>query len=221
MNKDHKLGETSLIIAAGMQRSASTWLYNAARAVLCSNPAIQENLSAGWVDDWDLLPHSRYCLIKTHTFEPTLVTRAQFLLYSYRDVRDVLASMKRKFNFTPTVENVGKLIYQHSQWIEKADFVMRYETMLGEKEPIIAALADLFGIENVEPASINEQLNALSYRSQGQKNPTYHNVNLYHQGHFTDGRHGSWVDTLDSSLVKQIEDKYRSWFDANDYPVES
>ncbi len=98
---------------------------------------------------------------------------------------------------------------------------MRYEMMLQDKEPFIRALAELFGISGVEPASIVKQLNALSYNSQGQKNPAYHKVNLYHKGYVIDRRQGSWAGTLGNALVRQIEDTYRSWFEANHYPIES
>lgn len=150
--------------------------------------------------------------------ESALISYARLSLYSYRDV---LASMKRKFGKEPSLEFAEVLIQQYNQWTEKADVVMRYETMLQDKEPFIRALAELFGISGVEPASIVEQLNALRYNNQGQKNPAYHKVNLYHKGHVTDGSQGSWVGTLDNALVKQIEGKYQSWFEANHYPIES
>jgi len=221
MTSNHSLGNNALIIAAGMPRSASTWLYNAARLVLCTNVEIDRNLSIGWIRDWARLRDTPYRLIKAHNFQPVFVERALFTLYSFRDLRDALASMKRGLDREPSVKLADALIKQYYQWSEKADVVVRYETMLENREQTIRALADLFGISGIAPVAIIEQLDSLAERSKEQKSRTYHNISLYHKHHITDGRHGSWVDTLDSSFVKHIEEKYRSWFEANGYSIEN
>jgi hypothetical protein len=219
MTRNHHLGNNALVIAAGMPRSASTWLYNAAQLVLSADPEIAGDLSVGWIRDWEHLRDTRYRLIKVHDFHPILVDRACFTLYSFRDLRDVLASMKRGLDREPSLKLADTLIRHYHQWREKADIVVRYETMLEAKESTIYALAGLFGISGIEPAAITKQLDSLAFRSKEQKSHTYDKITLYHWNHITDGRHGSWADTLDSTLVKHIEKKYRSWFEANGYPI--
>jgi hypothetical protein len=40
-----------IIFSAGMQRSGSTWLYNAARLLLTNSPLTREITSYGWIGD--------------------------------------------------------------------------------------------------------------------------------------------------------------------------
>ena len=87
-----------------------------------------------------------------------------------------------------------------------ADFVMRYETMLHDKE-------------NIDPVGITNSIEKLNYQSQGDKNEMYHKTNLYHSGHITDGRHGSWKGLIDTTLIQRIEEKHQGWFKKYDYPV--
>ena len=158
-------------------------------------------------------------LIKVHDFNKSLAGQSQYILYSFRDIRDVIASGIRKFGWVPSVEVADNLIIQHERWMNVADFVMRYETMLHDKENIIADLARLFDIKNVDPAGIVNSIEQLNYQSQGDKNEMYHKTNLYHSGHITDGRHGSWKGLIDPALIQKIEEKHQGWFKKYNYSV--
>ena len=63
------------------------------------------------------------------------------------------------------------------------------------------------------------EIKQLSFGTPGEKGAHYKKETLYHDGHITDGRHGSWKDDLDPEFVRQIEDKYHDWFVINDYPL--
>jgi len=211
--------DSALIIAAGMPRSASTWLYNAARLLLSSSPSISQQFSCGWIGDWENIPKKKYMLIKVHRYNESLVDQSKCILYSYRDIRDALASSFRKFGQVPSIEAADALVSQYEKWMNVANVVMRYESMLDDKESIITQLVHLFGMQNIDPARIVENIERISYQSQGSKNATYHNVNLYHRGHMTDGRHGSWKGLIDSNLLKQIEEKHQEWFEKCGYRI--
>jgi len=213
------LNDSALILAAGMQRSASTWLYNAARLLLTSSPSVAEQFSCGWIGDWEQIPKKNYMLIKVHDFNKSLVDHSKYILYSFRDIRDVIASGIRKFGWVPSEKVADNLIIQHERWMKEADLVMRYETMLHNKESIINDLARLFDIKNVDPAGIANSIEELNYQSQGDKNDMYHKTNLYHSGHITDGRHGSWKGLIDTALIQKIEEKHQEWFIKNNYTV--
>jgi hypothetical protein len=213
------LNDSALILAAGMQRSASTWLYNAARLLLTSSPSVAEQFSCGWIGDWKQIPKKNYMLIKVHDFNKSFADQSKCILYSFRDIRDVLASGIRKFGWIPSLEAADNIIIQHEQWMNVADLVMRYETMLQDKENIITDLARLFDIKNVDPAGIANSIEQLNYQSQGDKNEMYHKTNLYHSGHITDGRHGSWKGLIDLDLIQKIEEKHQGWFKKYNYPV--
>ena len=90
------LNDSALILAAGMQRSASAWLYNAARLLLTSSPSVAEQFSCGWIGDWEQIPKKNYMLIKVHDFNKSLAGQSKCILYSFRDIRDVIASGIKK-----------------------------------------------------------------------------------------------------------------------------
>lgn len=206
-----KQEEVFLYLSGGMQRSGSTWLYNIIRLTLLASPSIKENLYSGWSGN-KIVPE-KHILLKIHSFNKNLVNLACFTAYSYRDIRDALASAKRKFNITPSMELCERWIVQHNEWIKKADIVMRYEDMLDNKLPIVNEIIDKLGIKEAISEEIIEQAKKLSHASEGQKKEGkgYNLTNLYHPGHKTDGRHGSWKETLNPKLVSAIESKHYKW----------
>ncbi|MDQ7787568.1 MAG: hypothetical protein RDU01_08160 [Thermodesulfovibrionales bacterium] len=210
-----------LILSAGMQRSGSTWLYNATRLLLMNSPFTREISSFGWIGDLSKLPQKRIMLIKIHDFNENLVRLdlPKIILYSYRDVRDALASSKRKWNQEPSLELADKLIQNDHQWRRYADFIMRYESMISDQYTTLTELAGILKINNADIQEIISQIEALRYENAGNKNSLYHMENLLHQGHITDGRHGSWKGFLDDKLLDQIERKHHEWFLRNNYPV--
>jgi hypothetical protein len=221
MSKGQFPGNSALILATGMRRSASTWLYNAARLLLCSSPAVSQSFNCGWIGDWNNLQKKKFMLIKAHDYDQRLVDDSNFILYSYRDLRDAIASGFRKFGWAPTIEVADEMVRQHELWMDSADFVMRYESMLLEKEDTVTRLARALDIHDVEPAGIVRTIEELNYLNQGTKNDLYHYTNLYHRGHITDGRHGSWKNVLDENYVKAITEKHRGWFEKHGYSLDS
>lgn len=226
-----------LILSAGMPRSGSTWLYNAARLLLIEKMGGQEQLSCGWIDDISTLPTREIMLIKIHDFDKTWVEKASLILYSFRDVRDALASAKRKFGLDVKLEHAGEYISHGEQWRNVADFIMRYEDMITNQAAVLTELGGVLGITH--NAAINNavnQLEGLSFSGGkkeqsgiigstaamlgfGKKKKSYNAENLLHEGHITDGRVGSWHAHLDPGLVREIEQKYSDWFKANGYDI--
>jgi hypothetical protein len=219
-----------LIISAGMARSASTWMYNAIRLLLDAHPDIAGNLGCGWLGDWNSIPKRKYRLIKMHEYDIVAVDLSRAVFYSYRDIRDAIASQQRKFGGTPNMSWADAYVQLHEQWMQKADFSMRYETMLQDQEGIIAGIAEVIGSGRAvppfppnimpEPARIVAELQRLNYEADGEKNGRYHKINLYHRDHITDGRIGSWQGSLDGQLASRITEKYRWWFDKYGYTTE-
>ncbi len=126
-----------LVIAAGMPRSASTWLYNVIRLALDSDPRHTGNFNAGWVGDWADIEQRDCMLMKVHDFNAVHSDAAKAVLYSYRDVRDAVASQYRKFGSVASMDLVGRYIEMHEQWMPRTDYAMRYETMLNGREAIL------------------------------------------------------------------------------------
>lgn len=206
-----------IILSAGMPRSGSTWLYNAARLLLgLKHP--ESDLSSGWVDDIDIIPKGKLLLLKIHTFDKIWLNRSSLILYSYRDVRDALASNKRKFGTEPTLHLAKRFIENDERWRSVSAYNLRYERIIAEPLIVLTELAEVLEISS-DCGIILEELNRLDYNDDGPKNDNYHMINLLHRNHITDGRHGSWRDTVDPYLLKDIELTYYEWFMKNGYSL--
>ena len=215
-----ELKNSSVILAAGMSRSASTWLYNAARLLVSGSPEQAKEFSCGWVGDLKTLPKKRIMLIKLHGFDQRLVDLADKIVYSHRDIRDSLASSERKFGHAPSMERADRLVRLHEQWIGVADFVMGYEAMQSNKVNTVVQLAGALQIENFDSRAIVDEIDQLDYSSPGPKNRYYHEVNLLHAGHFTNGGNGVWRSSGKDELFREIEKKHLRRFEQTaDSPV--
>jgi hypothetical protein len=230
MRKLHKMAKRSLfcleyllysrrcpvVLSAGMPRSGSTWLYNAARLLLRRRHG--DALGCGWIGDWRSLPRKPAMLLKIHEIDPFTVKRASVILYSYRDLRDALASNKRKFATEPTLGLARQWLAQDQHWRGVADFTLRYETMLEDPEAALSDLADVLKVKDAPVAEFARELSGLNARV-GARRDSYQPETLIHPGHITDGRHMTWQAYLSGGLVRQIEEEFREWFVANGYPL--
>lgn len=207
-----------LILASGMPRSGSTWLYNAVRLMLEKSSIYPTPKNSGWIGDLRQLYPDSSCLIKIHDFEEDLVSKANLIVYSYRDVRDALASSVRMFQSAADIDKVNHWIQNDMNWKAHAHFVMKYEDFILSPRSELEKLAAVIGYSE-SIVELEHNLGSLNYNSQGEKNRRYHTLNLFHKEHITDGRHGSWSKNLPNSLVDEIEDTYSDWLRSNNYPL--
>jgi hypothetical protein len=205
-----------VILSAGMPRSGSTWLFNAARLLLRRRHG--DSLSSGWIGDWRSLPKKPAMLLRIDEFDPFPVKRAKVILYSYRDLREALASYKRKSTMQPTLALARQWLDHDQHWRSLADFTLRYETMLDDPA---AALSDLAHVLEVKDAPVEDLIRELSglHSRVGARRESSHAEILLHPGHMTDGRHMTWHAYLSGVLVRQVEEEFREWFVGNGYPL--
>jgi len=214
-----------LILSAGMERSASTWLYNVIRFLIQKSEHFSGDISFGWIDDVSSLVelsskgNDSTLVVKVHQYNEELADKAHFIFYSYRDLRDVLASLKRKFNTEPTNGLAKSLIKKDKLWCDLANYSMRYENMLIDKTNEVENIARCLGINDVKAEVILAQLDELSYESNGQRNNVYNQDNLFHKGHITDGKVGSWQNELSVGFVAELTTQHKAWFVKNSYSV--
>ena len=209
---------SSIILSAGMPRSGSTWLFNAARLLLQQNG----DLGSGWIGDWARLPRRPSMLLKVHDHDPFLARHARVILYSYRDIRDALASSKRKFQTEPTLELARHWLASDQQWRARAAFTLRYESMIADPVQAVAELAQALRLPHVNPELIQRQLMEVDYQPLRATGPAeYDGETLLHPGHISDGRHGTWNQWLSPMLTRQLEVECGEWLTNNDYPVGS
>jgi len=195
-----------LVINAGMPRSGSSWLYNAMRLLLEAS-TLPGEFSHYWIAD--LTPDTKLTpvtLIKVHSYHPLLAGRAAAIVYSYRDVRDALASRAR---FTGTAQVVGEASYyvRHDRrWRERANCVVRYEDLRADADGVVRAVAKALGAETVDFAAIKASLAGVSEEYRRSK-------------HITHGGSGTWQASLSPEVVAAIERRHRDWLVENRYPV--
>ncbi len=208
-----------LVLSAGMQRSASTWLYNVIRLLIIESNEYDDNFICGWIDDVHRSSDYNSLLIKLHTFDQSLASNANLIFYCYRDLRDVLASSNRKFGTTPTINQADSIIQQYYLWQDASSYTMRYENMILNPLLEIQNIANTLNIKDVDLKQVQSRLLLLSYSSEGEKTDSYNKSNLLHNGHITDGRPSSWHNELNTELSELIYLKHESWFKENNYTL--
>ncbi|MHA1696288.1 MAG: sulfotransferase domain-containing protein [Candidatus Helarchaeota archaeon] len=212
INKNSKI-----IISAGMPRSASTWLFNVIRILLNNYSNI--DFDSGWISDINCSHKHDYLLIKTHHFNPIITKRAFIIFYSFRDIRDVLASKKRMFKIEPSFLEAKNLINADKKWKAMANYTMRYESMIESPNQEIKKIANILNIQNINIKKILDDLSTENYNSGISKNKHFNYKNLYHKNHITNGKYGTWNKQVDKKLIKNIEKKYSNWFIDNKYSL--
>lgn len=205
-----------LVVSAGMPRSGSTWLYNVARLALQAQHGAGA-VAAGWIGDRDRLPAAPVLLLKVHDFDAALAAGAWRVLWSYRDLRDVLASLQRKFGTPATEAGADHFVVQHGHWRVRAAHAMRYESMLADPEAEVQAVCRSLEVDPSHAAGVLHATQRLGYDTEGTRNDRYHETTLYHRGHVTDGRHGAWRDTLPAGLAAAVSRRHAAWLQAHGY----
>jgi hypothetical protein len=139
-----------IILSGGMPRSGSTWLFNVIRLLLQTIRPEPRKFECGWIDDLEISKKHPRRLIKLHDYRSDLVERASFIAYSFRDIRDAIASAKRKFNRIPDLSYAKYLIEQDHQWRNASNYVMKYEDMITDPRAEICKLSLLLGANYVD-----------------------------------------------------------------------
>ncbi len=199
-----------------MPRSGSTWLYNVARLALQAQHGATA-VAAGWIGDRGRLPTAPVQLLKVHDFDAGLAAGAWRVLWSYRDLRDVLASLQRKFGTPATLAGADHFVAQHGLWQPLAVHAMRYESMLQDPEAEVRAVCRALEVDPVHADAVLRGSQGLGYDSDGPRNDTYHETTLYHRGHVTDGRHGAWRGTLPRELAAALAQRHAGWLREHGY----
>jgi hypothetical protein len=211
-----------IYICAGMNRSGSTWLYNAVRLTLTR--ANIKGLDGGWVTQKEKLLTQENSLVKTHLFDAELAATGGIVVTSHRDLRDVAASLRRKFQVPSIMEKLREAVEHHARWAPLAVYDLRYENLLtdkmGELRRVAASLSlPAAMVANLPYDAILQEIEGEKFSNERLATEGHDKVNLLHEGHITDGRHGSWTNTLTAEEVAEIEKEFRPWLTARKYLV--
>jgi len=209
-----------IYVCAGMYRSGSTWLYNAVRLIL--RHVGTPGLAAGVIGERERLLAHANTVIKVHAFDADLASRKSIALTSHRDLRDIAASLVRKFGTNSPLASLRENVDHHARWARVAAYDLRYEDLLTDKPGQVERLAGALRIPAAALAALDygaiaQEVEAEQFDERRSTPERYDAVNLLHEGHVTDGRHGSWEGTLPAALVRAIEREFRPWLAARGY----
>ena len=223
-----------------MHRSGSTLVWQITRQLLEGAPGLRnprgistEEYPAAAANPDDLL------MAKVH-FRPAL-DRGEFpdegarYLYTYRDPRDVVASLYRKGRYKPDDPDRGarpsRLIVRRELrgdefWTSKSDvWIGRYEDFRDDVPGLVRTLADYLGI-SVDDARVSTivaevDLAAQEERAKAARDRGVDDDLRVTSNHITDGREGAWRDTLTPEELVAIEAESARWLVEHGYAVET
>lgn len=192
-----------VILAAGMVRTGSTWLYNVLRyAYLNAGQRVYGCYASDYVTETQADVH----VVKIHNYDDELRRRADLIFTCWRDLRDVAASAVRKgwvtgdaADLVPYLRRI--LAMQYDAWEPCSDYEAMYP-MIADM-PLLAVrrllarldldsrfaepiLADLDKIGRIVQPGVNEE------------------TQLW-PDHITDGGVGTYARTLSQEAIRAVE----------------
>ena len=237
-----------IVISNGMLRSGSTLQYNVAACVLETAGALKRG---GFVGDFGkpevrakletLKAADGWTIIKTH--EPPL-ERAFYdervrVLFSYRDVRDIAASIRKKWRypFEQILSDIDAMIEIERQFGDIPNvLVQSYNTLYHKLPEATRDIAEFLGIAltpktlgaiaarntlgtDGKVEAINSGLINSLYRLFGLR--AYDDRTLLHHDHISSsrGRNGDWQNQFSPDEISTLNDRYINWLRAHSYLV--
>ena len=238
-----------LVVCNGMPRSGSTLQYNLVRGIIeITNNGSgrgffdpnQATDSYGQFQEWS--EDSDYHVIKTQTIFPgldqLLESRKSYICYTFRDLRDVAASLERRF------KGQGKDLYKILDDIVSEYYTIRgfpnlisvrYEEMTKDLEGAVSHMVQILGLspDPAEIASVAEEFSLSSAKKKIQRFELRYKIadvirkglakcgidympsffdskTLMHSGHIAPDN-SSREDYLSTDQIAHITDTYREW----------
>lgn len=229
-----------LLLVCGMHRSGSTLVWQIARQLVEGQPGLRnprgistEEYPAAAANPDELL------MAKVH-FRPAL-DRGDFpddgarYLYTYRDPRDVVASLFRKGRAKPEDPERGarnsRLIVRRELrgdefWTSRSNvWIGRYEDFRDDVPGLVRQLAGYLDVPvdeaRVTAIARDVDLAAQTERAKAAKEHGVDDDLRVTSNHITDGREGAWRDTLTSEELVAIEAEGARWLVEHGYTVET
>lgn len=239
-----------LVISNGMLRSGSTLQYNIARMVLEAHYDLKH---IGFMGDFakpktlarleNLRDQDRWSIIKTH--EPPLprdfYTDRVRVLFSYRDVRDIAASIRKKWDypFEKILSDVDAMVQIHAAFTDiPSVLVQPYDLLYLNMLTAIHQIASYIGVDvnDGEACGIADMLSVDSVRNkieQRSKNQFIHLLGKVigrfridrrtqmHENHISvsKGRGGDWINRFTAEEIAVIEHRYADWLNVHGYLI--
>jgi len=223
-----------------MHRSGSTLVWQITRLLLEGQPGLRnprdvelKDFAAAAADPEDLL------MAKVHyrpTFsEEEFPREGAIYLYTYRDVRDAIASLYRKGRYTKRDPRRGprnsrlatrRELAGNDMWTSMPGaWIAKYEDFRNDVPGLVRNLATTLQIELTEERlttiCAEVDIDAQKQRVQAALVVGIDEDSRITQNHITDGREGAWRDTLTEGELGAIELESGAWLVTHGYLVET
>ncbi|MEK9664440.1 MAG: sulfotransferase domain-containing protein [Candidatus Nanopelagicales bacterium] len=229
-----------LLLVCGMHRSGSTLVWQIARQLVDGKPGLRNPRGIATAEYPQAAADASDLLMAKVHFRPAL-NREHFpdegakYLYTYRDPRDVVASLYRKGRAKPGDPERGarnsRLIVRRELrgdefWTaRKHVWIGKYEDFRDDVPGLVRALADFLDVE-VDDATVTQIVadNDLATQEKRAVAAKAHGVDddlRVTSNHITDGREGAWRDTLTDEELVAIEAEGARWLVEHGYAVET
>ena len=223
-----------------MHRSGSTLVWQITRQLVDGHPGLRnprgistDEFPSAAANPDDLL------MAKVH-FRPAL-DREDFpdagarYLYTYRDPRDVVASLYRKGRYKPEDPERGprnsRLIIRRELrgdefWTSRDDvWIGRYEDFRDDVPGLVRQLARYLDIA-IDDDRVTAIVDAVNLEAQEERARTAKAIGIdddlrVTSNHITDGREGAWRDTLTTDELVAIEAESARWLVEHGYEVQT
>lgn len=191
-----------LVLAAGMARTGSTWLYNAVRyCFLCGGRSVY----GAYVDAYEPAIEADVHVVKVHNFDGDLQRGAHIIVTTRRDLRDVAASMVRKgwVSDDPMALDIylrQTLVLQHDAWRRHSDLEVDYEEIVRDPTTAVRRMVGILAVP-AAPEAVAQCLEVL-------RRTVLCDVDRTTQmwpGHVTDGGIGTYGRTLSPASIAAVE----------------
>jgi len=191
--------------------------------LLLKNADVPDFVS-GFIDDQDELLKHRTVLIKLHRFRSDIAAKADIVLTSHRDLRDVVASAHRKFQTKFSTLTVNDWVKHYIKWTQYAVYDMHYEQLLVDRLAELKRVASVLQLpqktlDRLPYEAILREVEGEKFVRQVSEGTPHDTVNLLHKDHITDGRHGSWKNVVPEEFIVAIEKEFRGWLTHRGYSV--
>jgi len=141
-----------LVVCAGLPRSGSTWVYNAARLIL--ERAGEGAVLGAWIDDLDpsgdAARTARHLVVKTHAYDAALASSADAVLCTHRDLGEIAASMRRvgfAADEDDALDSIGAALEHARRWEAHAARSFSYDEIVSAPIRTVSRIARALSIE--------------------------------------------------------------------------
>lgn len=239
-----------LIIANGMLRSGSTLQYNLAAKIIetvrplnrvgflgdFGKPEVRQKLDA-------LKVGKGWSILKTHELplEPDFYDDNVRVIFSYRDVRDIAASIKKKWGypFEQILADIDAMIEIERAFADLPNvLVQSYDNLYDDLPSATREIAQFFSVPltttNISQISGSLSVDASKKRIEARlKNPVTRllgrvvgrlrvdPITQMHDNHISasNGRDGDWVNQFDAAERDELERRYSAWLAQRGYAL--